>query len=118
MKACIWCSKVKPLNDFHRKGDGHRNGCKQCRKDRGHFKHKRFKDGHYSVYYLPEHHYVGMTNSMRARMQEHRSKHKRITDGYEIIGTYERAVDAHVTESMLHSMGYYGFHYKHSKKNI
>ena len=118
MKTCTNCRKTKPITDFNKNRGSRRNQCKDCRKAKGHFKKKRFKDGHYSVYYLPEHHYVGMTNSIRSRMQEHRSKHKRITDGYEIIGTYERAVDAHVTEAILHSMGYYGFHYKHSKKNI
>lgn len=90
--------------------------CKSCRKDRGHSKRKRYKNGYYTVYYLPEHHYVGMTNALKNRLQEHRSKNGRITEGYEIIGTYERAVDAHLAETILHSIGYYGFYYKGNKK--
>ena len=75
-------------------------------------KRERINDGHYSVYYLPEHHYVGMTNCVYIRMQEHRLKNKRFTEGYEIIGVYKNAVDAHLTETFLHSMGYKGFYYK------
>lgn len=45
-------------------------------------------------------------------MQEHRLKSKRLTEGYEIIGVYKNAVDAHLTETFLHSMGYNGFYYK------
>jgi hypothetical protein len=116
MQECVWCKESKPFTEFHRKGDGYRAGCKKCRKDRGHFKTKRFWDGYYTVYYLPEHHYVGMTNALRNRLREHRSRNKRITEGYEIIGVYERAVDAHLTETVLHAMGYNGFYYK-GKKN-
>ena len=115
IKTCIWCKKEKPLSEYHRQGDGHRNGCKSCRKARGHYKTKRYKDGHYTVYYLPEHHYVGMTNALRNRLREHRGRNGRITEGYEIIGTYKKAVDAHLVETILHSMGYYGFHYKGKK---
>jgi len=116
MKSCSWCNIIKPYSEFHRKGEGYRNECKQCRKERGHGKRNRYRDGHYTVYYLPEHHYVGMTNALKNRLQEHRSKNNRITDGYEIIGTYERAVDAHLLETKLHAMGYFGFYYKGSKK--
>ena len=44
-------------------------------------------------------------------MQEHKSKGK-IVDGYEIIATYKRAVDAHLAETILHSIGYNGFNYR------
>jgi predicted GIY-YIG superfamily endonuclease len=85
--------------------------CKRCRKSRGHSKKVRHHDGHFTVYYLPEHHYIGMTNALKNRLQEHRSKNGRITDGYEIVATFDRAVDAHLMETKLHAMGYDGFHY-------
>ena len=116
MRTCSTCNETKPITEYHRKGEGHVKMCKSCRKDRGHSKRKRYKSGYYTVYYLPEHHYVGMTNALKNRLQEHRSKNNRITDGYEIIGTYERAVDAHLLETKLHAMGYFGFYYKGSKK--
>ena len=117
MRICSTCHKEKPLSKYHRNGDKHVRMCKQCRKDRGHGLRERYRDGHYTVYYLPEHHYVGMTNALKNRLQEHRSKNNRLTDGVEIIGIYEKAVEAHITETMLHAMGYNGFYYKGEKKN-
>ncbi len=114
MKKCRICNQYKSLDDFHRRGKGRRTECKVCKSK--HFKKKRVKDGHYSLYYIPEHHYVGMTNSLRGRMNEHRSKGKKITDGYEVIATFKRAVDCHLMETQLHAMGYYGFYYKGSKQ--
>jgi len=112
MRTCSTCNETKPITEYHRKGEGHVKMCKSCRKDRGHSKRKRYKNGYYTVYYLPEHHYVGMTNALKNRLQEHRSKNGRITVGYEVIATFERAVDAHWFETTLHAMGYHGFHYK------
>jgi hypothetical protein len=112
MRTCSICEKEKPISEYHRKVNGHVKMCKGCRKERGHGNRKRYRDGHYTVYYLPEHHYVGMTNALKNRMQEHRSKNKRFTSNYQVIGTYKRAVDAHLTETILHSMGYNGFYYK------
>lgn len=111
MKTCRLCHKEKDLEEFHRRGSGRRNECKEC-KSKYFKKRKRVNDGHFSVYYLPEHHYVGMTNSIKNRMIEHRSKNNRFTDGYEIIATFDKAVDAHLMETKLHTMGYYGFYYK------
>jgi hypothetical protein len=112
MKACSNCGITKPLTDYHRLRDKRRAMCKMCRKSRGHYRKTRYHDGHFTVYYLPEHHYVGMTNALRNRLQEHRSRKGRFTEGYEIIATFERAVDAHLMETKLHAMGYNGFYYK------
>jgi len=115
MKVCRVCNIDKPLEDYHRRGAGYRNECKSCKSVIDSKRNRRKSDGHYSVYYLPEHHYVGMTNCVHIRMQEHRLKSKRLTEGYEIIGVYKNAVDAHLTETFLHSMGYKGFYYKGTK---
>ena len=116
MKKCRICNQHKTLNDFHRRGKGHRTECKVCKSK--YFKTKRTPDGHYTLYYIPEHHYVGMTNSIRDRMNEHRSVKggRKITVGYEVIGTFEKAVDCHLMETKLHAMGYHGFYYKGSKE--
>ena len=111
MRTCRICKEKKSFDNYHRREGGYRTACKKCRA-KIHKKKKRVNDGYYTVYYLPEHHYVGMTNSVKYRMQEHRNKNKRFTEGYEIIGTYERAVDAHLVETILHTMGYNGFYYK------
>jgi hypothetical protein len=114
MRECSICKELKTIDNFHRRGNGHRTECKSC-KSIIDSKRKRDRDPFFSVYYIPEHHYVGMTNSIKYRMQEHKTKGK-IVDGYEVIGTYERAVDAHLVETTLHTMGYFGFYYKGSKK--
>ena len=114
MKKCRICKKLKTVDNFHRRGKGYRTECKSC-KSIIDSNRKRTRDPFFSVYYIPEHHYVGMTNSIKYRMQEHKTKGKMV-DNYEVIGIYKRAVDAHLTETMLHAMGYNGFHYKTNKK--
>jgi len=116
MRECRICGDNKPLSEYHRNGTGHRTECKSC-KSTYFKKRKRIRDGHYTLYYIPEHHYVGMTNCLKDRMQEHRSKGKKITDGFEVIATFDRAVDCHLMETKLHAMGYEGFNYKNHKKN-
>jgi hypothetical protein len=62
----------------------------------------------YSVYYLPEEHYVGMSRNVWARINKH--KHLgRITENYEILGSFENPIEAHLLETRLHLMGYNGY---------
>jgi hypothetical protein len=66
----------------------------------------------YAVYYLPEEHYVGFTNCVKQRVIDHRKSGK-IVDGIEVIATFERAVDAHWFETLLHQREYNGFQHKY-----
>ncbi len=68
---------------------------------------------HTALYYLPEEHYVGLSNNLRRRLAKHKRMGK-ITDGYEVIGYFERHVDAHYLETLFHMRGYNGYQYKHS----
>ena len=121
---CITCDLEKPDSLFY-KG---RRECKECtlkkRKKRYSenkeqskaYQKKRRQDifnnqGGYVVYYIPEHHYVGMTNNISKRINDHR-KNGKITDGYEIVGSYKTAIEAHYVETYLHLLGYEGFSYK------
>ena len=62
----------------------------------------------YSVYYLPEEHYVGMSESVTTRMTKH--KHLgRIVEGMEILASFDSPIRAHLFETTLHLMGYRGF---------
>lgn len=74
-----------------------------------------FKDGFWSVYYLPEEHYVGISCEPENRIYRHGYYQNKITEGWEILGKFEREVDAHWFETMLHMRGYNGYH-KQSKK--
>ena len=63
------------------------------------------------VYYLPEHHYVGVTDCLYHRLNHHRSFHKRVTEGYEIIYTAKDMTKAKAVERYMHyEMGYNGKH--------
>ena len=66
------------------------------------------KDELYTVYYLKEEHYVGMTNSLKARLAYHKSKHNRHIEDVEIIGKYKTKKEALRVEAALHAMGYNG----------
>jgi len=63
------------------------------------------------VYYLPEHHYVGVTDCLYSRLNNHRSFHNRVTEGYEVLYTAKDAVEARAVERYMHyEMGYNGKH--------
>ena len=67
------------------------------------------------VYYLPQHHYVGVTDCLCNRLSNHRSFHKRITEGYEIIYNAKDMTEARAVERYMHyEMGYNG-RYKGTK---
>jgi hypothetical protein len=62
----------------------------------------------YSVYYIPEEHYVGMSRNVVARITKHRHLGK-ITDGWEVIQSFKDPIRAHLMETQLHLMGYNGY---------
>ena len=132
MKECRKCKALKHKDDFHKHPktkDGLNTVCKECKNlyakqyraknpEKVKLNNKKFKKKYlaetngYAVYYLPEEHYVGFTNNVRTRMNDH-SKRGKITYGYEIIGIYKCPIDAHLTETLLHKMGYNGFQHKY-----
>ena len=64
------------------------------------------------VYYLPEEHYVGVTENVRDRCRRHRGI-GRITEGVEVLAYFERRIDAKWFEILLHQRGYLGAHEKY-----
>ena len=109
-KICKICKVEKPLDCYtahKRNKGGYKPSCKECSKK--YLKAWRASVcKEHSVYYLPEEHYVGMTNNVRERMTRHRNLGK-ITEGYEILAVFERRVDAAWFEVQLHQRDYYGF---------
>ena len=57
-------------------------------------------DGFYTIYYLPEDNYIGLTSSLKLRMREH----KKNTDNYQIIATFTDKREALDTERMFHDV--------------
>ena len=83
--------------------------CKECNAtNRMRLYNEASSKGFY-VYYLPEEHYVGMTNNISQRISQHKMSGKLVED-YEIIAIFARAVDAHWFETMFHMRNYNGFY--------
>jgi predicted GIY-YIG superfamily endonuclease len=76
------------------------------------------KDGYYTVYYLKEEHYAGMTNNLTYRLNNHKSHHNRHIEDVEIIGKYETKEEATRVEAALHSMGHLGRHPIHKQQTL
>jgi len=119
MKKCIKCNEEKSLDQFNQR----QSKCKSCQYEltKKHYKtnketyaqqykkfHNKCKDGFHYVYYIPEHHYVGVTNNVINRKYYHKSVHKRILDGIEIVHKTPCRKEALKVESKLHNIGYYG----------
>lgn len=66
------------------------------------------KDGLYTVYYLPEEHYVGQTHSIKKRIEDHRYARKRHVLDVEVLAKFETRKEALAFEAKLHDMGYHG----------
>ena len=130
MKYCKYCDSTKCIDRFakhHTSYLGVSNKCKDCtnkynaayrnnpenKKKASEYKRDRYvsslnENKMVAVYYLPEEHYIGITNSLKQRMRDH-SKRGKIVDGYEVIAYFERGVDAHLLETMFHIRGYRGY---------
>ena len=76
------------------------------------------KDGYYTVYYLKEEHYAGMTNNLTYRLNNHKSHCNRHIEDVEIIGKYKTKAEATRVEAALHSMGYLGRHPQHKQQTL
>ena len=131
MKQCSKCEERKTLSDFYKhikNKDKLSYHCKDCIKSNRKEYHNENKvkislrskkyiqeneliKG-YALYYLPEEHYVGFTNNIKARLRGHKSV-GRITEGYEVIGIYRCPIYTHLLETRLHLIGYNGFQHKY-----
>ena len=71
-------------------------------------KRAKKKTTFYSLYYLPEMHYIGVTNQLQVRMWNHNCL-GRITEGYEVICTFETKREALDAERFIQdTYGYNG----------
>ena len=67
-------------------------------------------DDIYYVYYLPEHHYIGVTNNPSHRMKNHRINGK-LTEGFELLLAFKNPRLAAWYEATFRLMGYEGSAY-------
>ena len=103
---CTSCGRaqIKANHNF----EYNRRKCRSCRRRESRQRVRDAKSDLTSVYYIPEHHYVGITDNVVNRMRVHKNNDF-ITEDYEIIANFERRVDAHYLETLLHMRGYNGF---------
>jgi len=84
-------------------------------KNKSHIKSKALsykqtlKEDFYTVYYLKEDHYVGITNQPKIRMQNQKRNGKYVLD-YEVVVKVKTKREALDIESYLHKMNYNGKH--------
>ena len=76
---------------------------------------KGLKDIEYTLYYLKEEHYVGVTNQYKFRLLNHKKNGRHILD-FEPIYKYKTKREALDAEKYLHSIGYNGVNINSTKK--
>ena len=75
------------------------------------------KDDFYTLYYLPEEHYIGVTCRPRIRLKKHRIESNRITEGHEVVATFETKKEALRVERFMHDcLGYNGKNLNYNTK--
>lgn len=73
------------------------------------------RDAEYTLYYLKEEHYIGITNQYKFRLLNHKKNGNHILD-FEVISKYKTKREALDTERYLHSIGYNGANPNTTKK--
>jgi predicted GIY-YIG superfamily endonuclease len=63
----------------------------------------QYKDDFYTLYYLKEEHYIGITNQPKIRMYTHKSNGKYVLD-YEVVSTFKTKREALDAESIFHDI--------------
>ena len=66
------------------------------------------KDGFHYIYYLPEEHYIGVTDCIKHRMYTHKNNNKRYVNNVETVYKTSSRAEAEKLEEILHNMGYNG----------
>lgn len=76
-----------------------------------------FKDGFYTVYYLPKENYIGITSQLKQRLTSHKCKGKDVLD-VEIINKYKTKREALDVEAAFHNAGYLGRKKRHNNGEL
>jgi hypothetical protein len=105
-RKCKICNITKNLIEFNKAAkekEGHRFTCKACCKidSARRFKLKRLD--YYLLYYIPSHHYIGITNEPESRFNYHKRTGKEIED-IKILYTCESRKEIKYMEAMFQSV--------------
>jgi len=119
MKECTKCNAIKDKGLFNKdktRKDGLSYVCKECINTQSKTYRAKSKDkikayiesqrnDFYTLYYLPEDHYIGITTQPSIRMRNHKSQGRHIL-GYEVVAAFKTKREALATERYLHNIGY------------
>jgi predicted GIY-YIG superfamily endonuclease len=75
---------------------------KEAIREKKRLENEALKDDFYTLYYLPEEHYIGVTCRPKMRMKKHRTEGNRITKGYEVVSIFNTKKEALDTERFMH----------------
>jgi hypothetical protein len=105
-RECKICNVTKKITEFHKSAkekDGHRFKCKVCAKKDAAKRFKLKRLDYYLLYYIPSHHYIGITNEPTSRFNYHKRTGKEIED-IKILYTCESRKDIKYMEAMFQSV--------------
>ena len=83
--------------------NGRTKYCKECRSYHNKKHYSKKLDGYYSVYYLPEEHYCGVTNCVEIRIKDHEKSGKN-TEGWKVLYCSPDYNVARHHENLFHSL--------------
>lgn len=102
-KKCNTCGEIKTLDGFYKRNEGYRSRCRKCSNAAGMKKYYSKKPGYYSIYYLPEENYCGLTSMyLPDRIDHHRKKGRNI-DNWRILFCSADKTEAYHTEALFQS---------------
>lgn len=103
---CMWCGNSFKPRKGKRYCSDNCGGNDRRQKEIDRLKSLKF----YYLYYIPEEHYVGVTNDPKRRMQNHRAQGK-VAKEWEIILKSKNPKLVAYYEALLHLIGYEGSSY-------
>ena len=102
MSKCRICGTTDDLVPVHHRRDTYRSWCKEHYNEYKKEANRNSNDDYYSVYYLPEEHYCGVTTAVLKRIKEH--SRTRNVDGWRVLFCSKDKKEAYYHESLFHSV--------------
>lgn len=111
-KKCTDCKQIKSFSEYAVKNSNKSTGraarCKVC----SNLYLAKWRDSdrldYWIVYYLPNEHYVGITNQPKQRMADHKCHGNRNTEDWIVLYCTEDKYNARIIENRFHDMGFNG----------
>ena len=128
MKECRICKEEKGFNEYYKRStskDGLYTQCKSCLKIESMDSYSANRDSrvkgmrelyksstssYYTVYFIPEYNYIGVTNNLSRRVLNHKNNEGRVFSEYSEVSRFNSKEEALYVEYQLHCQGFNGKH--------